>query len=150
MEMKAKGRPTFRIAAVCFFASAVFEILDVSAPVPVLGGIRSGVAAMGYHLIYAALFSATGLGLWSGKRWGYAVFMAGTAVYSLDKAQMLIARQTFSDYILLQFTTPITREILSLVPIEQILQLLAVAYAVIVLCGWGFALYVHLRRSYFA
>jgi hypothetical protein len=34
METKVKGRTTLRIAAVCFLASALFEILDVSAPVP--------------------------------------------------------------------------------------------------------------------
>jgi hypothetical protein len=149
METKAKGRTTLRIAAVCFLASAVFEILDVFAPVPLIGAIRSGVAAMGYHLIFAAIFSAMGIGLWTGKAWGYRAVMIGTAVYSIDKAQMLIARQTFSDYLLQQFTTPTTREILSLVPKELLLQVMTVAYLLLVLSWWGFALYVHLRRSNF-
>ena len=149
METQKKGRTTIRTAAVCFLASAVFEILDVTAPVPLLGAIRSGIAAMGYHLIFTAIFFAMGIGLWTGKRWVCGVVMAGTALYSIDKAQMLLARQTFSDYIMQQFTTSTTREILGLVPIEQVLQLLMLVYLVLVLCWWGFALYIHLRRSYF-
>jgi len=78
METKVKGRTTLRIAAVCFLASAVFEILDVLAPVPLLGAIRSGVAAMGYHLLFTAIFLAMGIGLWAGKPGGYGVVMAGT------------------------------------------------------------------------
>ena len=150
METKAKGRTTLRIAAVCFLASAVFEILDVLAPVPLLGAIRSGVAAMGYHLLFTAIFLAMGIGLWAGKPWGYGAVMAGTALYSIDKAQMLLARQTFSDYLMQQFTTPTTREILGLVPKELLLQVMTVAYLLVVLGWWGFALYVHLRRSNFS
>lgn len=149
METKAKGRTTIRTAAVCFLASAVFEVLDITSPVPLVGGIRSGVAAMGYHLIFTATFFAMGFGLWSGKRWGYGVVMAGVALYSIDKAQMLLARQAFSDYIMQQFTTSTTRDIISLVPKEQVLQLLTLVYLALVICWWGFALYIHLRRSYF-
>jgi len=76
--------------------------------------------------------------------------MAGTALYSIDKAQMLLARQTFSDYLMQQFTTPTTREILGLVPKELLLQVMTVAYLLVVLGWWGFALYVHLRRSNFS
>jgi len=149
METKAKGRTTIRMAAVCFLASAVFELLDAAAPVPLLGAIRSGVAAMGYHLVFTAIFFAMGIGLWTGKLWGYGAVMTGTALYSIDKVQMLLARQTFADYIMQQFTTPTTRDIISLVPKEQVLQLMTIVYLVLVLCWWGFALYIHLRRSYF-
>ena len=149
METKAKGRTTLRIAAVCSLASAVFEILDVLAPVPLLGAIRSGAAAMGYHLLFTAIFLAMGIGLWAGKPWGYGAVMAGTAIYSIDKVQMLFARHTFSDYLMQQFTTPTTREILGLVPKDLLLQVMSVAYLMLVLCWWGFALYVHLRRSHF-
>ena len=149
METKAKGRTTIRTAAVCFLASAVFEILDVTAPVAILGAVRSGVAAMGYHLVFTAIFFAMGIGLWSGRPWGYGMAMTGTALYSIDKAQMLLARQTFADYIMQQFTTPTTRDIISLVPKEQVLQMMTLVYLVLVLCWWGFAFYIHLRRSYF-
>ena len=150
MGTKKEGRTTIRIAAVCFLASAVFEILDLAAPVPLLGAIRGGVAAMGYHLIFTAIFFVMGIGLWTGRAWGYGAVMAGTGLYSIDKAQMLLARPAFAEYIMQQFTTSTTREILSLVPKEQLLQLLTLMYLVLVLCWWGFALYIHLRRSYFA
>jgi hypothetical protein len=149
METKAKGRTTIRTAAVCFLASAVFELLDLAAPVPLLGGMRSGFAAISYHLVFTVLFVAMGVGLWTGKPWGYWVVMAGAAVYALDKVQLLLARQTFADFIAQQFTTPTTREILSLVPKELLLQVMTLAYLLLIL-GWlGFAFYIHLRRAYF-
>ena len=116
MNSKAKGRTTIRTAAVCFMISAVLELLDITAPVPLLGGMRSGIAAMGYHLVFTGIFLGMGVGLWTGKPWGYGTVMAGVAVYVLDKVQMLLARETFADFIMQQFTTPTTREILNLVP----------------------------------
>jgi pheromone shutdown protein TraB len=149
METKAKGRTTIRTAAVCFMISAVFELLDIAAPVPLLGGVRSGVAAMGYHLAFAGVFLGMGVGLWTGKPWGYRAVMSGTALYALDRVQMLLARGTFADFIRQQFTTPTTREILNLVPRELLLQVMTVSYLFLVLCWLGFALYIHLRRAYF-
>jgi pheromone shutdown protein TraB len=150
METKAKGRTTIRTAAVCFMLSAVLELLDITTPVPLLGGMRSGIAAMGYHLVFAGIFLGMGVGLWTGRPWGYGMVMAGTAAYALDKVQMLLARQTFADYIMQQFTTPTTREILNLVPKELLLQVMTLAYLLLILCWSGFALYIHLRRAYFA
>lgn len=149
MQTKAKGRTTIRTAAVCFMASAVFELMDITTPVPLLAGMRSGIAALGYHLVFTGIFLAMGIGLWTGKPWGYRAVMAGTAVYVLDKAQMLPARQTFADFIAQQFTTPTTREILNLVPKDLLLQVMTLAYLLLILCWLGFALYIHLRRAYF-
>ena len=106
MQTKFKGRTTIRTAAICFLASAVLELLDLASPVPLLGGMRSGLAAMGYHLIFSAVFFGMGIGLWTGKPWGYGMLMAGTAAYSIDKAQMLLAPRTFYEFILQQFLSP--------------------------------------------
>ena len=149
MQTKVKGRTTIRTAAICFLASAVFELLDFGSPVPLLGAMRSGLAAMGYHLIFTAVFLGMGLGLWAGKPWGYGMVMAGTAAYTIDKAQLLLAPQTFYEFILQQFSTQSTREIFALVPKDLALQVMTAAYLVIVLCWWGFAFYIHRRRSYF-
>lgn len=149
METKAKGRTTIRTAAVCFMVSAVFELLDIATSVPLLGGMRGGVAAMGYHLVFAGIFLCMGVGLWTGKPWGYKAVMGGAAVYALDKVQMLLARRTFADFIAQQFTTPTTREILNLVPKELLLQVMTVSYLLLILCWLGFAAYIHLRRAYF-
>ena len=149
MQTKVKGRTTIRTAAICFLASAVLELLDLATPVPLLGGMRSGLAAVLYHLIFAAVFFGMGVGLWTGKPWGYGMLMAGTAAYSIDKAQMLLAPQTFYEFILQQFTSTSTREIFAVVPKELALQVMTAAYLVVVMCWWGFAFYIHRRRSYF-
>ena len=149
MQTNVKGRTTIRTAAICFLASAVLELLDLAAPAPLLGGMRSGLAAMGYHLIFTAVFLGMGLGLWRATPWGYGMVMAGTAAYSIDKAQMLLAPQTFYEFILQQFTSTSTREIFAVVPKELALQVMTAAYLVVVLCWWGFAFYIHRRRSYF-
>jgi hypothetical protein len=149
MQTNVKGRTTIRTAAICFLASAALELLDLASPVPLLGGMRSGLATMGYHLIFTGLFSGMGIGLWTGKPWGYGMVMAGTAAYSIDKAQLLLAPQTFYEFILQQFTSTSTREIFAVVPKELALQVMTAAYLVVVLCWWGFAFYIHRRRSYF-
>jgi hypothetical protein len=149
MQTNVKGRTTIRTAAICFLASAALELLDFATPVPLLGGMRTGPAAMGYHLIFTGLFSGMGIGLWTGKPWGYGMVMAGTAAYAIDKAQMLLAPQTFYEFILQQFTSPSTREIFGVVPKELALQAMTAAYLVVVLCWWGFAFYIHRRRAYF-
>jgi len=149
MHTKVKGRTTIRTAAICFLASAVFEILDLASPVPLLGAMRSGVAAIGYHFIFSAVFFGMGIGLWTGKPWGYGMVMAGTAAYSIDKAQLLLAPQTFYEFILQQFSSSSTREIFALVPKDLALQVMTAAYLVVVLCWWGFAFYIHRRRPYF-
>lgn len=149
MQTNVKGRTTIRTAAICLLASAVLELLDLASPVPLLGGMRSGLAAVLYHLIFAAVFFGMGVGLWTGKPWGYGMLMAGTAAYSIDKAQMLLAPQTFYEFILQQFTSTSTREIFAVVPKELALQVMTAAYLVVVMCWWGFAFYIHRRRSYF-
>jgi len=149
MQAKVKGRTNIRTAAICFLASAVFELLDFASPVPLLGAMRSGLAAIWYHLIFTAGFLGMGIGLWTGKPWGYEMVMAVTAAYSIDKAQLLLAPQTFYEFILQQFSSPSTREIFALVPKELALQVMTAAYLVVVLCWWGFAFYIHRRRSYF-
>ncbi len=149
MQTNVKGRTTIRTAAICFLASAVFELLDFASPVPLMGGMRSGLAAVLYHLIFAAVFFGMGVGLWTGKPWGYGMLMAGTAAYSIDKAQMLLAPQTFYEFILQQFTSASTREIFAVVPKELALQVMTAAYLVVVMCWWGFAFYIHRRRAYF-
>jgi hypothetical protein len=149
MQTKVKGRTTIRTAAMCFLASAVLELLDLASPVPLLGGMRSGLAAMGYHLVLTGIFLGMGIGLWTGKPWGYGMVMAGTAAYSVDKAQLLLAPQTFYEFILQQFSSSSTRELFGLVPKDLALQVMTAAYLVVVSCWWAFAFYIHRRRSYF-
>jgi hypothetical protein len=147
MTAAVKGRGAIRTAAVLLTASAVFEILDAGAPVALFGALRGGPAAFLYHLVLAGLFLFCGIGLWRATPWGYWAVMAATAVYTIDKLQLMLFPQAFYDSILGQLT--VTREIVEMIPPEQLLKYFILAYAALVLCWWGFAGYIHLRRSYF-
>ena len=94
MTTKVKGRTTFRIAAILFLLSAVFELVGISSTVLLLGTYRGGFAAAAVHLLYAALYLALGLGLWKARRWGYRLVFAATIIYTLDKMQYVFYRET--------------------------------------------------------
>ena len=59
---RKKGHFTFRTTAVLLMVSAAFELLSITAEEPLFGEIRSGVSVGIYHLVYAALFIALGIG----------------------------------------------------------------------------------------
>ena len=98
MAKKEKGRATIRIAAVLFLASAVFEILNFNSAVALFGAVRFGAAALLYHFVFAALYAMTGIGMWTAKKWGYWAVMATTAIYTIDKIQLMLSPQAFYDY----------------------------------------------------
>jgi hypothetical protein len=147
MASPIKGRATIRTAAVLFMVSAVFEIMDFNSAVALFGGVRVGAAAVIYHFVFAALYVLNGIGMWLAKPWGYGAFMATTAIYTIDKIQLMLFPQAFYDYILQQLT--VTREIVGMIPKEQLTQYFMIAYIVLLLCWWGFALYIYMRRQYF-
>jgi hypothetical protein len=147
MAQKVKGRATIRTAAIVFLASAVFEVMDYNSAVALFGGVRVGAAAVFYHFLFAALYILSSIGMWTVKPWGYGVFMATTAAYTVDKVQAMLFPGTFYDYIMQQLT--VTREIVGMIPKGQLIHYFMIAYIVLLLCWWGFALYIHLRRSYF-
>jgi hypothetical protein len=147
MAQKSKGRVTIRTAAVLFLVSAVFEIMDVASAVALFGGLRTGAAAVVYHFIFTALYAWSGIGMWTAKPWGYRAFMTTAALYTVDKIQMVLFPQAFYDYILQQMTA--TREIVGMIPREQLIHYFVAVYLVLLLCWWGFALYIHKRREYF-
>ena len=144
-----KGRFTFRASAVLFVLSAAFELLSLTAEVPLFGEIRGGLGAGAYHLVYAGLFLALGIGLWDGKPWGYQLVFVTTALYTLDKLQLLLSEQTLNAFVKAQMggfepelqTQGITEDL--------ILQAIVLMSIVVILCWWGFAFYVYWRREYF-
>ncbi len=147
MAAKVKGRGTLRTAAVLFLASAVFEVMEFNSAAALFGSLRSGALAVLYHVVFAGLYALCGIGLWTAKQWGYAAFMATTALYTIDKLQLVLFPQAFYEYIIQQLT--LTREIVGMIPKDQLLHYFMLAYGLLVLCWWGFALYVHVRRRYF-
>ena len=90
MESKVRGKLTFRIAAVLFVISAVFELIAVTSGAPLFGAMRGGLVAIIYHLLYAGLFLGLGFGLWQAKPWGVKLVFLTTLLYTLDKAQYLL------------------------------------------------------------
>lgn len=147
MTQKVKGRATIRTASVLFVASAVFEIMDYNSAVALFGGVRAGVATVLYHFVFAALYVLSGVGMWTAKPWGYWAVMATTAVYTLDKIQLMLFPHALYAHIIQQLT--VTREVVGMIPKEQLIQYFMLAYGFLLLCWWGFAIYIHIRRAYF-
>lgn len=144
-----KGRFTFRTAAVLFVLSAVFELLSITAEAPLFGEIRSGVSAGFYHTAYVVLFLGLGIGLWSAKKWGYTLVFVMTALYTLDKLQLLLSQQALAAFVKAQiggFESELQAQGIDEALILQSIVLMSI---VVILCWWGFALYTYWRRDYF-
>ncbi|OGI50096.1 MAG: hypothetical protein A3E57_07290 [Candidatus Muproteobacteria bacterium RIFCSPHIGHO2_12_FULL_60_33] len=146
---RKKGHFTFRTAAVLLMASAAWELLSITSEVPLFGEIRGGISAGISHLVYAALFLGLGIGLWSARRWGYTLVFVTTALYTLDKLQLILDRMALETFIKARmsgFESQLQSQGIDETLITQAIVLMAV---VVVLCWWGFALYTWWRRDYF-
>ena len=144
---KAKGRFTFRTAGALFLISAVFEVLAINVEVPLFGEVRGGFVAAGYHLLYGALFSAAGVGLWQAKRFGYTAVMAGTALYTVDRGLLLLDRDTLEEYLAGQLAAH--GDMAQILDMDSVMALTILASVLFIAGWWGFALYTHWRRAYF-
>jgi multisubunit Na+/H+ antiporter MnhC subunit len=146
---RKKGHFTFRTTAVLVMASAVFELISITAEEPLFGEIRSGLSVGIYHVFYAALFAALGVGLWSAKKWGYALVFVITAVYTLDKLQFILSQQALENFIAQQMKG--YEEALQSQGVDSALfmQAIVLTSIVIVVCWWVFAFYTYWRRDYF-
>ena len=144
---RKKGHFTFRTAGVLFLISAVWELLSISSEVPLFGEIRGGAGAVVYHVVYAALFLALGIGLWSATKWGYLLAFVTTTVYTLDKLQFLLSRQAMESYaVQMQAALESQMPGIDRAFVSQVLMLVLILF---MLCWWGFALYTWWRRDYF-
>lgn len=143
---KRKGRMTFRFAAVLFLLSALSEIASPGAEVPLLGSFRTGATAVGYHFVFFFLYAALAVGLWRGRRWGYALVFVGAGLVTADTVQMLAdigVVTAWLDARLERFGAGAA--------IDPALLAAAIKTAAlsIVAGWWGFAAYAYLRRDYF-
>ena len=144
-----KGRVTFRITAVLFILSAVFELISLNSEALLLGAIRGGVIAVVYHLFYVALFAALGLGLWNSARWGYQLVFAATAVYTLDKLQLFLNQQAISALVVQAMSGNESALQAQGITEAQLVQSIMLMTVVVIFSWWGFALYTYWRRDYF-
>jgi hypothetical protein len=146
-DSKVKGRTTFRIAAVFFLLSAVLELVGIFSAVPLLGAFRGGWVAAAYHLFFAALYLALGIGLWKALGWGYRLVFTTTLVYTVDKLQYVIYRQA----ILVEMMRKAGpyRQLLEAIDRQMFLQVVMLVAALFAAGWWGFAAYTYFRRDYF-
>lgn len=146
---RKKGHFTFRTAAVLLMVSAALELLSITSEAPLFGEVRGGVSAGTYHLVYAALFLALGIGLWGARKWGYTLVFVTTALYTVDKLQLVLGRQALETFVKAQmsgFESQLQSQGVDETLIMQAIVLMAI---VVVLGWWGFALYTWWRRGYF-
>jgi len=148
-EANVKGRRTIRVTAVLMVASALLELLSINSDAVLFGEVRGGPVMTAYHLIYVVAFLVIGIGLWRARPWGYWAVMATSALYTLDKVQFLLARESLRRYVE-QAISSLDPQLAHAVPEDALVLLVTVLYASFVACWWGFALYIHLRRAYFA
>lgn len=142
-----KGAFTIKTSAAFFFLSALLELVSVTTPVPMFGALRSGAGAALFHLAYAGLFTALGVGLWNAKPWGFNLVFAGTAIYTLEKVLYLLDSRGREADLLAQVQGH--RELLDVVGMSSILQMLTITTLLFICSAWGFAIYIYLRREYF-
>jgi hypothetical protein len=148
LEPARKGRFTFRTAAVLFGLSALLELMGIDADVPLFGAVVDGLGAAAYHVAYATLFALLAAGLWTGRRYGYYAVFVATAVYSIDRVQLVLWRDALGAYLRTLFVG--NEELLAALGLDYLLQVATLMTVVVVACWWGFAAYTYLRRGYFA
>jgi hypothetical protein len=146
---RKKGHFTFRTTAVLLIASAVFELFSITAEEPLFGEIRSGLSVGIYHVFYAALFAALGVGLWRARKWGYTLVFVTAALYALDKLQFFMNQEAMESFIKQQMSGYESALQAQGIDSMLIMQAMALTSVVIVFCWWGFALYTYWRRDYF-
>lgn len=146
---RKKGHFTFRTTAALLMASAVVEIISITTEALLFGEIRSGLSVGIYHVFYAVLFAALGVGLWNAKKWGYTLVFVITAVYTLDKLQFILNQQVMENYIAKQMRGYEAALQSQGINSALFMQAIVLASIVIVFCWWMFALYTYWRRDYF-
>ena len=146
-QKRVRGYFTLRFAGALFLLSAVFEMFSITVDVPLFGGLRGGITAFAYHLLYVAMFAFMGIGLWRAEIWGHRAVLVGTGIYVLDRALYLMDGAARSAMLTEQ--TRNYAQILDVIDLQSIDQMITIATLVTLVCWIGFALYVHLRRDYF-
>ncbi|MBU0753667.1 MAG: hypothetical protein KJ645_00910, partial [Planctomycetes bacterium] len=126
---------------------ALFEVFSFTSEVPLFGALRSGPVAMIYHLLFTACFLFMGIGLITGRKWGYALLFWGTVFYTCDRLLFVWDGAAREAYVLKQFSS--YREVLDMIDTQLLNQILILIALISIACWWGFVLFVRLRRDYF-
>lgn len=143
---RRRGSTIIKSSGGLFLLSGVLSLASLTSDVPLFGAMRSGGIALCYNLFYVLLFSGMGLGLIMGRSWGYRLFMAGSAVYSLDRLSFLLSKSTRDAYLT---ASGVSQDVRSLIDVSMFDDGIFLATGIMLLCSWGFVFYIYLRRDYF-
>jgi len=136
-------RFTVSTASIFFIVSALSEIFNFSTPVPLFGGMHTGVVANLYHLLFMAMYGAMGAGLWTARAWGYQAMWIGTIIYTVERGFHLLLNSEivnqYSEY----------GAILGADGQGVVSNVVQLATVVGVASWWGFILYLYLHRDFF-
>lgn len=135
---RPKGYFTLRFAGLFFILSAVLEVASVTSEVPLFGAMRGGFPAILYHSVYALLFTVIGAGLWQLRAWCPTAVLAGTVFMSVERLVFLLGDRTLG-----------YEQLLGMVETEMLDAVVLTAVATTIVCWWGFAVYVFMRRDSF-
>jgi len=137
-------RFTIRTAGIFFLISAMFEMLTISAAVPLFGAMRSGLPALFYHILYMGIFSMMGIGLFKAKQWGFQAMFGGTIVYTIDKLVFFLYGGAASTGEIETYSNLLGSE-----GQDMINQALDITGLAVLICWWGFLVYLYYKRDYF-
>jgi hypothetical protein len=143
---KRKGQFTIRTSGALLILSGLSSFGSVTAEAPLFGAMRGGSVAFLYYAIFGALFVAMGIGLIQGKSWGYSLFMAGTAAFSMDKLFFLLSKDTRDAYLA---ASGVTQQFEALIDTSMLDEIVLVAGWITLCSLWAFAMYIYFRRDYF-
>lgn len=143
---RQKGRFTILSAGGFFLLSGAISFLSLSSAVPLFGAMRGGLTAISYNLFFSFLFLSMGLGLILGRTWGCQVVLAGTGVYTIDRLLFIFDKSAREAYF---GTSGLTNQIMSPSDMQMLDHGVVLAVAISLVCWWGFAVYVYVRRDYF-
>ena len=132
------ARFTLQSSGALLVLSAVLELWSPFEPVPLFGAERLGSAALAYHVLFAAVFVASGAGLVALRPWGYPLALGGVLFCALDKARSLVdgsgqARTEFGD----------------LIGADAASSVFAITAGLMLLSWLGFAGYIYFKRAMF-
>lgn len=95
---RRKGSSIIKSSGGLFLLSGAVSLASVSSDVPLLGAMRSGSTALCYNLLFAMLF------------------LAGTAIYSLDRLSFLLSKNTRDAYLT---ASGVTQQVKSFVDVSM-------------------------------
>lgn len=142
-----KGTLTIALTGWCFIFAAMFQLISRSSDVVIFEAVQTGAVAMAYHLFYAGLYSACGVGLIVRRTWGYYVVMLTTAVYSLENLIFLLDTKTRTLYIEQDLGGA---QLQSLFGKDFLDSTVIWPTWISLISWWGFVVYLYFRRSSFS